>query len=551
MARLETLTLKGYRSVRDEVTIHFPTGMPLVFVGENNAGKSNVVRAIDLVLGEWYAGTREPEDHDFWDRNAATGQIEIVAQLADMETPDRRGNQVEGFYWSYDPQASEKCVFRARTFDGEAYVTNEMRDECVCVVVGTDRRLSYQLSYTSKSTLLSKLMRKFHTHLTEDQDRVDQLKQKFGELTEIFSEVAEFAGFQSELSQQFCEMFGGMSHGLQIDFSAYDPSNFFQSLRVLPTEGNTIRTFEELGTGQEQLLALAFAHAYAKAFHGGIILAIEEPEAHLHPLAQKWLARRIRKMATDGLQILVTTHSPAFVDILGLQGLVLVSKIDGATTTKQLTSTDLSDFCIDHGADHDRTSSETVLPFYAGSATQEILAGLFAKKIVLVEGATESLALPIYLRKVGLDVTKEGIAIVPVMGKGNLAKWWRFFTAYGIPTFITFDNDRADDRNATKRKDALKALGVDDSEARRLTATEDWLINDSACVFGTDFEGTMRCSFARYRELEGEARGSTGDSKPLTARFVAQKLALNTLDRGWTRIRELSEKLKALSGRGR
>ncbi len=137
------------------------------------------------------------------------------------------------------------------------------------------------------------------------------------------------------------------------------------------------------------------------------------------------------------------------------------------------------------------------------------------------------------------------------MGKGNLAKWWRFFTAYGIPTFITFDNDRADDRNATKRKDALKALGVDDSEARRLTATEDWLINDSACVFGTDFEGTMRCSFARYRELEGEARGSTGDSKPLTARFVAQKLALNTLDRGWTRIRELSEKLKALSGRGR
>src|SRR5207249_1800730 len=99
-----------------------------------------------------------------------------------------------------------------------------------------------------------------------------------------------------------------------------------------------------------------------------------------------------------------------------------------------------------------------------------------------------SLALPIYLRKVGLDVTKEGIAIIPVMGKGNLAKWWRFFIAYEIPTFVTFDNDSADDATATKRTNALKTLGFDDSQARRFTASDDWLITDSMCIFGEDFE---------------------------------------------------------------
>jgi putative ATP-dependent endonuclease of OLD family len=278
-------------------------------------------------------------------------------------------------------------------------------------------------------------------------------------------------------------------------------------------------------------------------------LIIEEPEAHLHPLAQQWLARRVSQMARDGLQIALTTHSPAFVDILGLDGLILVTKRDGdATTVRQLTSKDLSRFCTEHGADSARTRPETVLSFYAGSATQDILAGLFARKIALVEGTTESLALPVYLRKVGLDVTKEGIAIIPVMGKGNLAKWWRFFTAYDIPTFVTFDNDSADDPNAIKRKDALRMLGFGDSEARDMTVTDDWQIEDSMCIFGKNFEETMRRSFAKYAELETKARHSTGDSKPLIARFVAQKLTpLNTGDLGWEGFRDLAKQLRDLS----
>jgi len=235
------------------------------------------------------------------------------------------------------------------------------------------------------------------------------------------------------------------------------------------------------------------------------------------------------------------------VDILGLQGLILVRKLDRATTTKQLTPEDLSEFCVANGADSVRTRRETVLLFYAGSATQETLAGMFAKKIVLLEGLTESLALPTYLRKVGLDVTKEGIAIVPVMGKGNLAKWWRFFTAYEIPTFVTFDNDAKEDEKAMKRKDVLKTLGFDDLQASSLTASGKWLVSDSICVFGKNFEDTMRSSFAQYVEFETEARHSTGDSKPLTARFVAEKLALNNDDSGWACLRELSKKLRDLS----
>jgi putative ATP-dependent endonuclease of OLD family len=547
MARLTKLSLAGFRSVKDQISIDFPEKRPVVLVGENNAGKSNIVRALDLILGEMWPGSRQPEDHDFWNRNSAAGKIEIVVKVEGLP-PDKYGNAVTGFRWMYDGDGMEQPEFRATNPVGSTYASNEMREPCVCVVIAADRRLSYQLSYSSKWTLLAKLMRKFHNQLMQDETRVERLKASFEDVKQIFNEVAEFAGFQGELKKQFADTFGGMSYGLHVDFSAYDPSNYFHSLRVQPEEAGVVRTFEELGTGQEQLLALAFAYAYAKAFFGGIVLVIEEPEAHLHPLAQQWLARQIREKARDGLQIVMTTHSPAFVNILGLEGLVLVSKRNGATTTKQLTREDLSEFCVQNGADRLRTRPENVLSFYAGSATQEILAGLFAKKIVLVEGLTESLALPIYLRKVKLDVTKEGIAIIPVMGKGNLAKWWRFFTAYDIPTFLTFDNDSADDANATKRKDALRTLGFDDSEARRLTAADDWRIGDSMCIFGKDFEETMRRSFAKYADFETEARQSTGDSKPLIARFVAEKLTpLSTRDLGWEAFRDFAKKLRDLS----
>jgi putative ATP-dependent endonuclease of OLD family len=53
MARITRLTIKGYRSVRDEIAITFPQNMPVVLVGENNGGKSNIVRALNLMLGQF------------------------------------------------------------------------------------------------------------------------------------------------------------------------------------------------------------------------------------------------------------------------------------------------------------------------------------------------------------------------------------------------------------------------------------------------------------------------------------------------------------------
>ncbi|MEW6285395.1 MAG: AAA family ATPase [Chloroflexota bacterium] len=539
-ARLKLCTIEGYKSIRNQIVIRFPKDTPLILVGENNSGKSNIISALDLLLGERWPGTREPEDHDFWGRDTQNGLVHIDAEVSGVYGYNKF---IHKFKWICDSKSRKQPEFRVKLDDDtEKFVSNEIRDQVMFILIGPDRRLDYQLSYTNKFTFLSKLMQRFHSALTSDVGRVGRLKQAFDDLERIFREVNEFAQFEQNLSQEFGEMFAGMSYGLQVDFSAYDPSRFFHSLRVVPKEGAERRTFEELGTGQEQILALAFAHAYAKAFYGGIILAIEEPEAHLHPLAQEWLARKIHQMAADGLQIVITTHSPHFVDLMGLEGLVLVRKdSENATQTFQLTKKQLVEHCLGTGSHPKKTSVETILPFYANQSTQEILNGFFAKKIILVEGQTEQLALPVYFQKVGLDVTQEGIEIIPVLGKGNLAKWWRLFTAYGIPTYVIFDNDKQGDDNGTKRKDALKALAVDENHWERYLQTDEWEITPTFTVFGGDFETTMRQQFSNYSELEQEAKETLGESKPIIARYVANRLDASSRDDGWKKFQELKD----------
>lgn len=429
--RIEKLSIKNLRSIGDErVIIRFPENGALVLLGENNAGKSNVTRGLDFLFGEQWPGTRRLEDHDFHGRDSDGIAVEVGAAVSGVPCPYCSGGDVEHFRWIYDPQDAgddgNPVKYRFKCSNcGKTWPNNVMRSALSAAILDADRRLDYQLSYASKYTMLSKLMHRFHERLLDDPERRAQLAALFSGLLEEFGAVPEFARFKELLVETAADLGQNLPYRLDVDFSAYDPSNFFRSLRVHPTFEGEVRSFDELGTGQSQVLALAFAYAYAVAYgrSEGTVLVIDEPEANLHPLAQQWLARRLNHLAIPGLQVVVTTHSPHFVDLARPENLVMVSKDeDGATQVVQRSRDELAADLVARGANPARTQPETVGPFYAASATTEIVSGFFARRCILVEGRTESLALPELLRARGLDVLREGVAVVPVEGIGNVAK---------------------------------------------------------------------------------------------------------------------------------
>lgn len=432
--RIESLSVRNLRSVGDErVTVRFPESGALVLLGENNAGKSNITRALDIVFRDMWPGSRRLEDHDFHGRDSDGIAIEVGAAVSGIPCTYCNRGDVAHLRWSYDTQnpseggnpVTYRFTCSNRRCD-RSYVKNEMRSALSAAVLDADRRLDYQLSYASKYAMLSKLMHRFHERLLADPVRRQQLAQVFSNLLAEFGGVPEFAEFKRLLGETAADFGQNLPYRLDVDFSAYDPSNFFRSLRIHPTLSGEVRNFDELGTGQSQVLALAFAYAYAMAYgqSDGTILVVDEPEANLHPLAQQWLALRLNSLAAPGLQVVLTTHSPHFVDLARLENLVMVRKEEsGATTVVQRTREELRGQLVASGAHAERTRADTIGPFYAAGATTEIVSGLFARCCVLVEGPTEALALPELLRIRGLDVLQEGLAVISVEGISNIAKW--------------------------------------------------------------------------------------------------------------------------------
>ena len=141
----------------------------------------------------------------------------------------RSRSDCSGFEFS-KARNHETEYYAIQAADGEkcGYVSGDLRDELLCIVVGSDQSLSYQLSYSSKFTLLSKVTKAFHDRLVQCDERVDRLKALFRDLRLIFHEVDEFTQFKDNMSEIAGQMLANMTHALEFDFSAYDPSNYFK-----------------------------------------------------------------------------------------------------------------------------------------------------------------------------------------------------------------------------------------------------------------------------------------------------------------------------------
>jgi putative ATP-dependent endonuclease of OLD family len=560
--RLERLTVKNLRSVgADPVSLDFPQAGPLVLLGENNAGKSNILRGVDMLFGERWPKSFRPEDHDFFGRDPDGIAISLITRVSGITCTYCGWGEVQAFNLTYDKssQLAEPCSYTMScTGCAKTWPSNEMRDKLFSMTIGADRRLDYQLSYRSQYTFLSRLMHRFHERLTDDPVRVATLKQIFEELKNEFGKLPEFAHFRNLLAEVAADFGQNLAYGLEVDFSAYDPSNFYRSLRVYPRSGDDIRAFDELGTGQEQVLALAFSFAYAQAFgdSDALVLVVEEPESHLHPIAQEWLASRLNELATGPLQVVLTTHSPAFVNLAQPENLVLVRKqdVDSPTYATQFTRASLVERLKQRGASP-LTSEQTVGPFYAANATLEVAGGLFSRAAVLVEGPTEVQALPALLRLAGLDLTREGVSIIPVNGVSGIGKWHRFFSSYAVPVYAVFDSDsNRTGKDAVSllrdRRDAMRALGRDESEAENPARGEPLYVDDDHACCNPTFETAAEALFGdRWGDLIKESAEHVGSSKALQARYAAIRITREELTQdGRLMLDAMAMAIRALLG---
>lgn len=138
------------------------------------------------------------------------------------------------------------------------------------------------------------------------------------------------------------------------------------------------------------------------------ILCLEEPEAHLHPAMQYKLFKYIKKINDENKlnqQIFVTTHSSNITSVSGIENMYM---IDYNRSFDEVVNMNLSNQLKDKN-----DSQKHIMKFL--DVTKSDM--LFAKKVIFVEGLAEKLILPKFLEKEGYSYENEHISIIDIGGK--------------------------------------------------------------------------------------------------------------------------------------
>lgn len=170
------------------------------------------------------------------------------------------------------------------------------------------------------------------------------------------------------------------------------------------------------GLGSNNLLFMACELLLLSVESDGFpLLLIEEPEAHLHPQRQlrlmSFLQEQAKKERTDHqrIQIIVTTHSPNLASDLHLDNVALIEGGRAFPLCKGKTKLSPSDYRF--------------LQRFLDVTKANLF---FARAVLIVEGDSENILLPVIAKLLDRDFHHHGVSTVNVGGVG-LGRYARIF----------------------------------------------------------------------------------------------------------------------------
>lgn len=216
----------------------------------------------------------------------------------------------------------------------------------------------------------------------------------------------------------------------------YLPGNLYRELEEMDSGHIVEKCYSKSPESDEYVLNLAalentevynniyeFLSNAIPTSNGVTILAVEEPESHLHPIFQRLLYRHIMNKANTS--VMVTTHSTHISSVAPITSLVhLIATKDGTcvntTANLKLSEIDFSD-----------------LSRYIDVKRGEVYT---AKGVIFVEGIAEEYLIPSFAKAMGLDLDRLGVVVCNV-NSTNFKPYCDFADALGIPYVIVTDGD--------------------------------------------------------------------------------------------------------------
>lgn len=445
----EIVEINNYRNLTGK-TITFNDTLNFL-IGENNIGKTNILELINicLAIGKFvetdfnditlpikikFKVKYSNEEIGYFEDNFDVDDSNSITLVAVQDSVDERIN-----YYHDTPNQTKISMATIRTMNILYYYAQRMPSKEVDFrkTSGSGKVLNYLIQHSLEQ---SEIQEKDILKKTKLKNIVKNVNRQIKKINTITGDSVS-AYVDTEVDKLVCRLLGlGDESGRELSSLGEGVQYAFNILLQIIEIIYNVKTTRKPEDFEERLINRDGKKLFP------LFLVLDEPEVHQHPYRQRSLIRKIKALIEnnnqeflnllkdlfdiDGLtgQIFIATHSPNIL-LDNYRQFIRLYKSTG--TNSQLKIVSGMNVVID-----DKLYKHMLHNFiYLKEA-------MFSKCIIFVEGDTENGAIPVFAKRMGLDMYERGIGVIKLDGADSVKRCMALYKSFGIKSIAIIDKDK-------------------------------------------------------------------------------------------------------------